>query len=199
MALNMNTKVIGIDSKDAVGLIKRGILKRSNFIRNNASDDVMLENVPVAYAKRINSTAHITIDGIRVAIGSPDTIEKIYNGDIGKVYEEAKPIHVDPVPVVEEVIELAEIVEEATEEIMEVNEETEVVEEVVQSQIDEETVEESVQEEVIEETPAEEEESTVIEKSSEVEGNYTEYITDIDTEENNKYSGYQTHKKKKKR
>ena len=197
MTLNMNTKVIGIDSKDAVGLIKRGILKRSNFIRNNASDDVMLENVPVAYAKRINSTAHITIDGIRVAIGSPDTIEKIYNGDIGKVYEEAKPAHIDPVPV-EEVVEPEKTVEETTEEIIEVSEVTEVMEEVVESQTNEETVEESVQEEVIEETPVEEE-STVVEKSLEVEGNYTEYITDIDTEENNKYSGYQNHKKKKKR
>lgn len=196
MALNMNTKVIGIDSKDAVGLIKRGILKRSNFIRNNASDDVMLENVPVAYAKRINSTAHITIDGIRVAIGSPDTIEKIYNGDIGNVYEEAKPAYA--VPMVEEVVEPEKTVEETAEEIIEVSEVTEVVEEVAESQTNEETVEESVQEEVIEETPVEEE-STAIEKSLEVEGNYTEYITDIDTEENNKYSGYQNHKKKKKR
>ena len=184
-----NVKTIVIDPKDAVSLISRGILKRSNFVRNNASDGIVLEDIPMAYAKRINHTAKISIDGITVGISSPTTVENIYAGTLDTTPPKAVA------PVVEEVVEPIPVVEEPVAE--------EVEEVLVQETADEEVTEEP---EVVEESPveeeevvktSEEEESTIIEESSEVEGKYTEYITEEIKSEDTTNNFH--HKKKKRR
>jgi hypothetical protein len=192
MSLDMtNVKTIVIDPKDAVSLISRGILKRSNFVRNNASDGIVLEDIPMAYAKRINHTAKISIDGITVGISSPTTVENIYAGTLDTTPPKAVA------PVVEEVVEPIPVVEEpVVEEVEEVLVQETVVEE---EGIEEpEVIEESpveVEEEIVE--TLEEEESTIIEESSEVEGNYTEYITEEIKSEDTTNNFH--HKKKKRR
>lgn len=191
MSLDMtNVKTVVIDPKDAVSLISRGILKRSNFVRNNASDGIVLENIPMAYAKRINHTAKISIDGITVGISSPSTVENIYAGTLNTIPPKAVA------PVVEEVVEPTPVVEESV---------VEKVEEVlVQETVEEEVVEEpeiieespvEVEEEIVE--PSEEENSAIIEESSEIEGNYTEYITENVRSEDASNNFH--HKKKKRR
>lgn len=190
MSLDMtNVKTVVIDPKDAVSLISRGILKRSNFVRNNSSDGIVLENIPMAYAKRINHTAKISIDGITVGISSPTTVENIYAGTLNTTPPKAVA------PAVEEVVEPTPVVEEPVVE--------EVEEVLVQETVEEEVIEEP---EVIEESPMEveeeivetpEEESTIIEESSEIEGNYTEYITEEVKSEDTTNNFH--HKKKKRR
>ena len=191
MSLDMtNVKTVVIDPKDAVSLISRGILKRSNFVRNNSSDGIVLENIPMAYAKRINHTAKISIDGITVGISSPTTVENIYAGTLDTTPPKAVA------PVVEEVVEPTPVVEEpVVEEVEEVLVQETVEEEVIEEPV---IIEESlmeVEEEIVE-TP-EEEESTIIEESSEIEGNYTEYITEEVKSEDTTNNFH--HKKKKRR
>ena len=191
MSLDMtNVKTVVIDPKDAVSLISRGILKRSNFVRNNSSDGIVLENIPMAYAKRINHTAKISIDGITVGISSPTTVENIYAGTLDTTPPKAVA------PVVEEVIEPTPVVEEpVVEEVEEVLVQETVEEEVIEEP---EVIEESlmeVEEEIVE-TP-EEEGFTIIEESSEIEGNYAEYITEEVKSEDTTSNFH--HKKKKRR
>lgn len=76
--VNLITKDVLVDNNnsDPISLLRKGLIKRDLLV--GAKEFITIPNAPENFAKRINSTVPVTIDGTKVKIGDSKTIESIY-------------------------------------------------------------------------------------------------------------------------
>jgi hypothetical protein len=153
MSTNLTTKkdvVVSNKPNDIFSLLRRGIIKRSDLV--GVRDEIVIKDIPVELAKKINASVAVTIDGIYVPGTHPKKIDEIYATikEVVEEKEEEKPVVATLMAPVEEETATIETTESNAEMIEETPAEVETpVEEIV---TEEEVVDE---EESIEETAPE--------------------------------------------
>ena len=160
--VNLNTKdvLVNNNNTDPISLLRKGIIKRDSLV--GAKEFITIPKAPENFAKRINASVPVTIDGIKVRIGDTDSITKIYaesiHAEVTTVEEVVnEPVHVEPEVVVEETVEPTdEVVEPTEEELTAIEKEQQLSEDIAQAEVGVDS-----DEDVIEEEDDEVEEETV--------------------------------------
>lgn len=155
--VNLNTKdvLVNNNNTDPISLLRKGIIKRDSLV--GAKEYITIPKAPENFAKRINASVPVTIDGIKVRVGDSDSITKIYAEvtTVEKVVNE--PVHVEPEVIVEETVEPTdEVVEPTEEELAAMEKEQQLSEDIAQAEVGVDS-----DEDIIEEEDDEAEEETV--------------------------------------